>query len=172
MQITRARQGPLRRVRIIHQIPIGIMLHYKLARIKPIVEDLAPHDMPPYAPAVLVALVPQPVVAQHLRVVVERLKAAVVHVRGARALEEEEAVVVDLLGALVEAEEDGHVFARRGVDQLGRQQVEVGREELVFFLVVGYAEPEVSELVDRGGALLEALRLVDVAGWLAGLMRI
>lgn len=148
------------------------MLQHKLARVKPIVKDLTPHNMPPHAPAVLVALVPQPVMPQDLRVVVERLEAAVVHVRRPRALEEEEAVVVDLLGALVEAEEDGHVLAGGVVDELGRVQVEVGREEVVFFLVVGDAQPEVAELVDGGGSLFEALRFVDGAALLAGLVDI
>lgn len=125
--------------------------------------------MPPYAPAVLIALVPQPVVAQHLRVVVVRLEAAVVHVRGAGPLEEEEAVVVDLFGALVEAEKDRDVLAGLVVDEFRGVEVEVGGEEVEFFLVVGGAEAEVAELVDRGGALLEALGLVDVAGLLAWL---
>lgn len=90
------------------------------------------------------------------------------HVR-ARAREEEEAVVVDLLRALVEAEEDRHVLARVIVDQLGRVQVEVGREEGVFLGEVGDAEAEVAELVDGGGAFFEALRFVYGAGLFAGL---
>lgn len=118
MQIIRTRLGPLRRIVHIHYIPINIMLHDKATGIKPIVEDLAPHDVAAHAPAVLITLVPQPIVPQYLGVVVVRLEAAVVHVRGPGTLKEEEAVVVDLLGALVQAEEDRHVFASVIVDEL------------------------------------------------------
>lgn len=65
--------------------------------------------MPTHAPAVLVPLVPQPVVAQHLRVKVVRLERRVVHVE-LGALEEEEAVVIDVFLAAAEAEEDGDLL--------------------------------------------------------------
>lgn len=85
------------------------MLQYEPARIKPIIKDLGPHDVTPYAPAVLIPLVPQPIVTEDLGVEVVRLKGRVVDVTF-RALEEEESVVVDPLIASVEAEEDCCVF--------------------------------------------------------------
>lgn len=74
--------------------------------------------MAPHAPAVLVALVAQPVVAEDLGVKVVRLEGRVVHV-ALGALEEEEAVVVDLLVAAVQTEEDGYVFVFVVVVELG-----------------------------------------------------
>jgi predicted transcriptional regulator len=71
----------------------------------------------PDAPAVLIAFVAQPVVAEDLGVEVVRLEGRVVHVR-LGPLEEEEAVVVDALGAAVEAEKDGLVDAGVIVDEL------------------------------------------------------
>lgn len=40
----------------------------------PIIEDLTSHDVASHAPAVLIALVPEPVVAKYLRVEVMRLE--------------------------------------------------------------------------------------------------
>lgn len=101
MQIVRTGQCPLRRIIRIQQIPIDIVLHHEPTRIKPVVKDLTPHDVPPHTPAVLITLVSQPVVAQHLRIVVVRLEAAVMHMWRAIALEKEETVVINLLGSLV-----------------------------------------------------------------------
>lgn len=74
--------------------------------------------MPADAPAVLVPLVPQPVVAEDLCVEVVGLEGGVVDVE-LGALEEEEGVVVDEVLAAVEAEEGRDVFARGVVDELG-----------------------------------------------------
>ena len=93
---------------MINQIPIHIMLQDKLGRIKPVIKDLAAHDVPPDAPAVGVALLAQPVVAEHLGVKVVGFEGGVVDVR-LGTLEEEEAVVVDEFGAAVETEEDGYI---------------------------------------------------------------
>lgn len=54
--------------------------------------------MSPNTPAVLVALLSQPIVTQNLGVEVDRLEGGVVDVRFG-PFEEEEAVVVDRLGA-------------------------------------------------------------------------
>lgn len=119
MQAVRGRQGALRRVGIVEQITIDVVLQHEPAGVKPVVKYLAPHDVPAHAPAVLIPLVPQPVVAQDLGVEVVRLEGRVVHV-APFTLKEEEAVVVDLLVATVEAEEDGYVFAVVVVDELVR----------------------------------------------------
>lgn len=85
----------------------------------PVVEDLAAHDVSPNAPAVLVALLAEPVVAEQLGVEVVRLVRRMVHVR-LRPLEEEEAVVVHELLAPVEVEEGCDILAARIVYQLTR----------------------------------------------------
>lgn len=60
----------------------------------PIIENLTPQYMPPYPPTVLVSLLDQPIVPEHLRVEIKHLEGRMVHVRFG-ALEEEETVVVD-----------------------------------------------------------------------------
>lgn len=106
---------------------------------------------------------------QHLRVKVVRLEARVVHVH-LGTLEEEEAVVVDEVGPAVQPEEDRLVDARRVVHELRREEVEVRRVEVVARREVGYAHAKVAELVDGGGALLEALELVGAAVFFGGLL--
>ena len=93
-----ARQTPLRPRALIQEIPVNIVLHDEPARVEPVVEDLAPHDVPADAPAVLVALVAEPVVAEDLGVEVVGLEGGVVDVE-LWAFEEEEGVVVDEGGA-------------------------------------------------------------------------
>ena len=107
------------RLGIIQQITINIMLHNEPRRIEPVVKDLATHDMPAHAPAVLVSLVPEPVVAEDLGVEIVCLEGRVMDVV-LGALEEEEDVVVDELLAAVEAVEDGDILAVGGVDELLR----------------------------------------------------
>lgn len=109
MQPIRASLRPLGWILAVEQVAINIVLEDELGRVEPVVEDLAAHDVAADAPAVLVALVAQPVVAEDLGVKVVRLEGRVVHV-ALGALEEEEAVVVDLLVAAVQPEEDGYVF--------------------------------------------------------------
>lgn len=100
MQPVRTSLCALRWVILVEQVAVDIVLEDEAAGVEPVVEDLAAHDVAANAPAVLVALVAQPVVAQDLGVEVMRLKGRVVHV-ALGALEEEEAVVVDLLVAAV-----------------------------------------------------------------------
>lgn len=156
MQVIRRRLILVRRLVHRKQITINIVLQNETRRVKPVVKDLAAHDVPPDAPAILPPLMAQPVVAEDLGVEVVRLKGRVVHVRGAGPLEEEEAVVVDELVASVQAEEDGHVGAVVVVHELRGEEVEVFAVELVALGVVGHAHAEVAELVDGGGPLLEA----------------
>jgi hypothetical protein len=118
MQPIRTSLRPLRRILAVEQVPVDIVLEDKLAGVKPVVKDLAAHDVAPDAPAVLVTLVAQPVVAQDLGVKVVRLKRGVVHV-ALGALEEEEAVVVYFFVAPVQAEEDGYVLVVVVVVELG-----------------------------------------------------
>lgn len=125
MQVVRTSQRPLRRIIDVQQISINVMLHHEPAGIKPVVKDLTTHNMPSHTPTVLIALVPQPIMTQHLGIVVVRLKAAVVHVRCAWALKEEETVVINLFSALVETEKDCNVFTGLVVDELRRVEVEV-----------------------------------------------
>lgn len=109
MQPIRAGLGALRGVLLVEQVAVDVVLEDELGRVEPVVEDLAAHDVPADAPAVLVALVAQPVVTQDLGVEVVRLEGRVVHM-ALGTLEEEEAVVVDLLGAAVQPEKDGYVL--------------------------------------------------------------
>lgn len=109
MQPIWARLGALRRVLPVEQVAVDVVLEDELGGIEPVVKDLAAHDVAPHAPAVLIALVAQPVVAQDLGVEVVGLEGRVVDV-ALGALEEEEAVVVDLLVAAVQPEEDGYIL--------------------------------------------------------------
>lgn len=96
MQTIRRCLGALCRIGTIQKIPVDVMLHYESAGIKPIIKDLAPHDVPTYTPAVLIALMSQPVVTKDLGVDVVRFKGRMVDV-AFWALEEEEGVMVDPL---------------------------------------------------------------------------
>jgi len=126
----------------------------------PVIENLTAHDMSAYAPAVLIALLVQPGVAQHLDIEIKDLEARVVHVE-LGPLEEEEAVVVHHLGAPVQVQEGRDILIRgRVIDQIAGLEVEIGGVEVEGRLVVGDAEAEMSQLVDGGRALLETLRLV------------
>lgn len=109
MQPIRARLRTLGGIVLVEQVTVDVVLEDEAGRVEPVVEDLASHDVAADAPAVLVALVAEPVVAQDLGVEVVGLEGGVVHV-ALGALEEEEAVVVDLLVAAVQPEEDGYVL--------------------------------------------------------------
>jgi hypothetical protein len=67
--------------------------------------------VPPNTPAVFIALVTHPVVAEHLGVEVVRLEGRVMDMGGSRAFEEEEAVVVNKLRSAVESHEDSVVHS-------------------------------------------------------------
>lgn len=176
----------MRRLVHIQQIPIHIVLQNKPGRIKPVIKDLAAHDVSPNTPAVGVALLAQPVVAEHLGVEVVGFEGGVVDVR-LGALEEEKAVVVDEFGAAVETEEDGYVdvvvvvhelsdvscmsreLKAGGLDlfawkaHLAGVEVEVAAVKLVAFSVVCDAHSKMAEFVHRRRAFCEALRLVGAA---------
>lgn len=160
MQPVWARLCALRGVLLVEQVAVDVVLENEAGRVEPVVKDLAAHDVAPHAPAVLVALVAQPVVAQDLGVKVVRLKGRVVDV-ALGALEEEEAVVVDLFVAAVQPEEDGYVLVFvvvvelifgecqlrygglrglfRGFIYLAGVEVEVFRVELVALLEICHA---------------------------------
>lgn len=117
------------RLRHIEQVAINIVLHNEASRVKPgissaaypggthqtsppqnlpVVKDLTTHNMAPDAPAVGIPFLAQPVVAQDLGVKVVCFKRGVVNMHF-RALEKEEAVMVDQDVAPIEPEEDRDV---------------------------------------------------------------
>jgi hypothetical protein len=102
---------------IVHQVAIAVVLHDEAGWIEPVVEDLTSEHVSTHAPAVLVALLPQPVVTQHLGIEVVRLVRGMVHmVLG--ALVEEETVVIDHIFTAVQPPEYGNVHALIVVDDL------------------------------------------------------
>jgi hypothetical protein len=101
----------------IQQIAVHVVLHDEARRVKPVVEDLATHDMSSHAPAVFVALLAQPVVTKDLRVKVMGLVRCVVDVE-LGALEEEKDVMVYQLLSAVQPEEGRVVLTRVVVNQL------------------------------------------------------
>lgn len=135
---------------LIDQIAIGIMLNHITSGIPPVIEDLRAQDMPTDSPDRLIPLLRQPLMSQHLGVVVMHLERAVVHMRrwvGAQ----EEAVVVDGLLASVDVGEDcdGHFLAGCLFDpeEVGWHDVELVRVELDHCVEVLHAKTEVAELV-------------------------
>lgn len=189
MQAIRAGLGPLGRVAAVEQVAVDVVLEDEAGRVEPVVEDLGAHDVAPHAPAVLVALVAQPVVAQDLGVEVVRLEGRVVHV-ALGPLEEEEAVVVHLLVAAVQPEEDCNVLVVVVVVELSESvsriasielnqelwsfylagiKVEVFGVELVAFLEIRHTHAVVTQFVHGCWALLKALELVGIAVLLLGL---
>jgi hypothetical protein len=141
MQAIRGCLRTVRRIGIIHQIPIYVMFedetrgikpgtqNYKLAfyiklviaacqkGIIPVIKYLTAHDMTPNSPAIFIPLLAEPIVTQHLRVKVVCLVGRVVHMR-LRAFKEEEAVVINQLGATVKMEKGGDVPSTFVVDEL------------------------------------------------------
>lgn len=109
VQIIRRSLSMMRRLSHIQQIAIDVVLEDEARGVKPVVKDLAAHDVPADAPAVGVPLVTQPIMTQNLGVEVVRLEGGVVHVH-LWPFEEEEAVVVYQLVAAVKAEEDCFVY--------------------------------------------------------------
>lgn len=190
MQPIRARLGSLRGVLPVEQVTVDVVLEDELGGVEPVVKDLAAHDVAADSPAVLVALVAQPVVAQDLGVEVVGLEGGVVHV-ALGTLEEEETVVVDLLVAAVQPEEDGYVFvlvvivelfwwvlaALRSAQgssnwqfaYLAGVEVEVFRVELVALLEICHAHAVMAQFVYWSWTLLKALKLVGVTVLLLGL---
>ena len=109
--------------------------------------------MPAHPPAILIPLLDQPIVAQHLDVEIKDLERGVVDVVPG-PLEEEEAVVVDELAAAVQVQEGGYVGAVGPVQQVRGLEVEVPGPELERAGEVGDAAAEVAEFVHFGGAWL------------------
>ncbi len=107
--------------------------------------------MPADAPANLIALLAQPVVAEHLRVEVMGLERRVVHVRD-WAFEEEEGVVVDERGSAIDAREGCYIAAGRVVEEVAGEEVEAGCVEGICFCEVGHDHAEVAEFVDGSRA--------------------
>lgn len=86
----------------------------------PVVEDLAAEDVSSNTPTVLVALLPQPIMAEDLSVEVVRFERGVVHfVRP--PLSEEEHVMVDFFVTPIQPEEDRSVDTLVIVDELLRK---------------------------------------------------
>ena len=107
--------------------------------------------MPPHPPAILIPLLDQPVVPQHLRVEIKNLEGRVVHVHSG-PFEEKEAVVVDEFVAAVQMHEGDDVAALSVVQQIGGFEIEVAGPEVERFGEVGDAHAEVAEFVDLGWA--------------------
>lgn len=107
----------MRRLIHIEQIPIDVMLEDKVGGIKPVVENLAPHNVSTHPPTIGVTLLAEPVMAENLGIKVVSLEGGMVDVH-LGTLEEEEAVVVYPFFATVEAQEDGFVDALVVVDEL------------------------------------------------------
>lgn len=84
--------------------------------------------MSSHPPTVLIALLNQPVVPEHLRVEIEDFERRVMHVT-LGPLEEKEAVVVDELVAAVQMHEGGDVAALGVVQQIAGFEVEVAGPE-------------------------------------------
>lgn len=93
----------------------------------PVIENLATHDMTANPPTVLITLVAKPVVAQDLGVKVVCFERRVVHMR-LGALEEEEAVVINLDEAAVEMQECGSIPPILVVNQLLRSYQTLPRQ--------------------------------------------
>ena len=85
--------------------------------IIPIIEDLTAHNVSPNTPAVLVALLCQPIVSQKLGVKIDCLERGVMDVRF-RPFEEEEAVMVNRLQASIQMQKGGDISSLVIIDQL------------------------------------------------------
>ncbi len=109
VQAVWSRLGVVRRFGLVQEIAVDVVLEDEARRVEPIIEYLAAHYVPAHAPAVLVAVLPEPVVAQHLGVEIVRLEGRMMHVV-LGALEEEEAVMIYKLIASVQAEEGCDVY--------------------------------------------------------------
>lgn len=87
------------------------MLDHIPGCVPPIVEYLRSENMPTDTPDRLVVLLAQPLVSEHLRIIIMHLERAMVHVAGlVRA--HEKRVVVDVVITAVDVREDGDVFLR------------------------------------------------------------
>jgi len=146
---------------LIDDVAVDVVLNHVMRSVPPIVEDLRSEDVSPDAPDGLVALLGQPLVTQHLSVVVVYLERAVVYV--ARLVgAHEEGMVVDVVVAAVDVREDGHVLLRSvrlvDVQEVRRYEVEVFQVEVQLAGKVLYAQTIVAEL--RGTYYFQLSRLM------------
>jgi len=139
MQVIRGGLGRINRGLVVHQIPIHVMLQNKTARVKPVIEDLTPHDMPTHAPTILILFLGQPVVSQHLNIEIEHLKGGMMDVKF-RTFEEEKAVVVNPLTAAIEVQEGDNVgLCFRIMYKFSGLEVEIRGIEFEGFVVIRMA---------------------------------
>ena len=94
----------------------------------PVIENLTPQYMSPDAPTILIALLDQPIVSEHLGVKIKHLEGRMMHVHFG-TLEEEEAVVVDELLAAVQMHECHDVAALTVVQHVAGFEIEVAGPE-------------------------------------------
>lgn len=154
---------------VVHQVAINIVLQDEFRRVKPVIEDLTPHDMSSHTPAYLIAFMAQPVVAEYLSVKVMCFKGSVVHVAFG-PFEEEESVMVDEgIRSSVNAIEGRDVVARGSMKELegwrvrfiswwfecrrdtyiAGYQIETGLVELVRLCKICHYHSEMAKFVDR-----------------------
>lgn len=130
MKATRASLRAVWRLGGRYEVAIDVVLHDESMRVIPVVEDLAAEDVSSNTPTVLVALLPQPIMAEDLSVEVVRFERGVVHfVRP--PLSEEEHVMVDFFVTPIQPEEDRSVDTLVIVDEVTSQEIEVVAVELV-----------------------------------------
>lgn len=135
------------------------------------------------SPAVLVTLLPKPIMAKHLCVEVVRFIRAMVDM-GLWALKEKEGMVVDRLAATIQSVESGNVIPFGIVNKLrfairiccakacmrtayvACNDIESRRVKLVCLCKTRYTHTEVPKLVDRRWALFKSNRSIAWSGFL------
>lgn len=134
----------------IDQVSISIVLNHIPVRIPPVVKYLRSQNVPSYAPDRLVALLGQPLVAQHLCVVVVHLERTVVYMARV-AGGHEEAVMVDIVLTTVYVREHSNrllSLVREGdLKEVGWHDVKVGQIKLNLRFEIAYTESIVTKLV-------------------------
>lgn len=126
------------------------MLNHIPVRIPPVVKNLRSQNVPSYAPDRLVALLGQPLVAQHLCVIIVHLERTVVYMTGV-AGRHEEAVMVDIVLTTVYVREHSNrllSLVREGdLKEVGWHDVEVCQIKLNLRFEIAYTESIVAKLV-------------------------
>ena len=102
----------------VEEITIHIVFENESGWVKPVIENLTAHHVSSNTPAVLVALMAKPVVAEHLGIEIVCLEGGVMDVH-LGTFKEEEAMVIHQLVSAVEPEEDGLVDTLIVMDKLG-----------------------------------------------------
>lgn len=124
----------------------------------PVINDLAPHDMSPYAPAVLPSFLSEPIMSQYLCVEIVGLEGRMMYVRFG-PFKEEETVVVDQLLSAVQAAEGVAVFPGGQVNELAWKEVETSSIKFEGPCKIRYTDAEMAQFVNRCRSLLESLEL-------------